>query len=341
MDKPVTILGGGLIGTLLAIRIRQSMPHLQVQLFEAESHLPIKPHIVTEAEIAKHHLFLAPFICASWKGCLSRTPHSERYHPQETHLVLSKKIEQKARSLLGNKLKLNNNLSPELALPESSFVLDARGVVYHKSKGYRRTCYYLLELKNPHHLVVPVIYDSLQESTSTLYRAYYPIQENIILVKEVIYQLNNRWSESEIAGFFRDKGWSVQRVLRHEVYTEELPLEHPFIPEQGKLINLAGFYDYVTGCELKAGLDLIEDMVRTSFRFGELKEIVRAHRRRHSSDSDFKLLINQSLMKPKASTLLDTINDHQDLTWIDKSLITLNGWLNFRQSSSFQHYPVT
>ena len=324
-SKPVIILGGGLWGSLLAYRLKTALPHIPFKLYERSSVLGGRETYTFYGsdidQLAK--TWLRPFITTSWSSHRVRFPKFEKLIDNSFHLISSDQIDSVVRSFLpSDVLCLNNEMSARLALDEASFVIDTRNICGYKKCGFQKNFAIEVELENPHNLNEPVLMDSTISQRDNFRCIHYlPLSENRILIKDQRYSANKEINLSEmkldlmkVLDFY---DWKVTRVIREESSCRAMPISSPLFRQEGRVINLAGIFHDTTGCSIPAATRLIDKLVATSFRLGELKEVVSTFRNELESDRKFFRFLNKSFI----DTAADSNFFYQDIYQMPHPLI--------------------
>lgn len=339
MDKPVIILGGGIWGSLLAWRLKEALPHIDFRLYEETSTLG-KHTTCTfrESDCGSAMEWIRPLVSRSWNNHHIRFPQFEKWVTSPYHMIEPDHLNRKVSERLGNSLRLNNTLTPEFALKEGDFVIDTRNSCYYKKTGFKKHLSLHVELSEDHNLIAPVIFDrgvSQKERYRTL--SYYPLSHNTLIVSDTWYSENQKIDLDEMRRSLCDsiyaKGWRINRIIREETGFSELPVSSPVLREEGRVISLAGLFHDTTGCSIASATQLIDLMVQTSFRFGELKEVVKKFRKENEGDRKYFRYLNRQLIEEKNDHLFEAIYSQPypvverfskgKLTFMDRSRITL------------------
>lgn len=303
-SKPVIILGGGLWGSLLAYRLQMALPHIPFRLYERSStlggHESYTFHGSDIDQPAK--VWLRPLVTQSWSTYQVRFPKYEKRLGNSLHLINSEQLHDViSANLLSERLCLNNEISARLALNEASFVIDTRNICGYKKCGYQKYLAMEIELLEPHKLKEPIMMDSTISQRDRFRCIHYlPISEKKLLIKD------QRFSENAVLDLLEMKNdilkvisfhnWKVKKVVREESHVKAIPMTSPSFRQEGRVINLAGLFHDTTGCSLPTATRLIEKMVATSFRLGELKEVVANFRKETESDRKFLRFLNRYLV---------------------------------------------
>lgn len=313
MDKPVIIIGGGLTGSLLAYRLKSALPSVSFLLYEKTSKLGGQQTTgFCESDCLSSMAWLKPLVSHTWKQHQIKFRTFEKWitspfhllHPDQLHQVISEKV--------GEDLRLCNELSLEQALQDGSFVIDARNSSFYKSLGYRKFLSLELELQEDHHLIAPVTLDAsvaLREQFRFL--SYYPVGERRLVVRDVWLSDNKKLDTSamlqSVTDAIRENSWKIAKVIREETGIQQIPVSSPVIREHSRVINLSALSHDFTGCSLPLITALIDRMVKTSFRYGELKDVVKRYREEFESNQKFFRSLNHQLILKKKSRIFEQV----------------------------------
>jgi lycopene beta-cyclase len=306
MEKPVIILGGGVWGSLLAYRLKKALPHVHFKLYEESSILGNHKICTFRERDCKDSMpWLRPLISHSWSKHQIKSKKLEKWMASPYHLIESKHLHDVVSASLGEgTLKLNNRMSAELALQESSFVIDARNICHYKKNGYRKHLTMELELTEDHHLVSPVVFDAgVARKDSFRSFEYFPLNSKTLLVKDVWFSENSSLDADRMRNalneVLHEKKWNIHKVIKEDMGISELPISTPMYRQEGRVINLAGIFHDMNGCSIPMAVKVIDRMVKTSFRFGELREVVQQFRKENETDRLFLRFFNRLLLEQK------------------------------------------
>lgn len=306
-EKPVIIIGGGLWGTLLALRVRECLPHVPIKLYGPESQLGEKLAVsFHESDVSPEALkWLSPFISRSWDEFEVSFPKYTRKNSHRLCTMEPTHFHGTAREKLGsNTVYLNKDISPEEALTEASFVIDTLPRGYYKGLGYQKTHGLVVKLLHPHRISLPVTMDAtIEQKHGFRYLQALPLSEDTLLVKDVRFssdpQLYHEDLEPDLLREFHRRRWMIGDVLERETEFRKIPREKEDNFSDGRIIRLDGFVHDVTGDALPDAVRLIDRMVLTSFRLGELKKVMKEYLEERRSHRKLIRLMNRMLYQVK------------------------------------------
>lgn len=339
-SKPVIILGGGLWGSLLAYRLRMALPQIQFKLYERSSTLGGDESYTFHGSDIEHpaKVWLRPLITQSWISHKVRFPKYEKLLDNSFHLISSDQMHEVVSAAIPAKsLCLNNEISARLALDEASFVIDTRNICGYKKCGFQKFLALQIELEEPHNIKEPILMDSTISQRDKFRCIHYlPLTETRLMIKDLRYssneELNLHEMKMDLMKIIDFYDWKVKKVVREESCCRAMPISSPSFRQEGRVINLAGIFHDTTGCSIPAATRLIEQMVATSFRLGELKEVVSAFRKETESDRKFLRFLNRYLI---SSVREEQHSFFQDMYQLPKPLLEkfLRGRLSYLDRS--------
>lgn len=306
-EKPVIIIGGGLWGTLLALRIRECLPHVALRLYEPSAQLGEKLSVsFHESDVSQEALkWLSPFISRRWNDFEVSFP---KYTKKNTHMLCTMEpshFHAVAREKLGsNTVFLNRDITPEEAIKEGSFVIDTVARGYYKGLGYQKTHGLIVKLIHPHRLTSPVTMDaSVEQKNGFRYLQVLPLDEDRLLLKDVRFStdplLYHENFEADLLREAHQRRWMIGDILERETEFRKIPREYCDQFCEGRVIRLDGFVHDITGDALPDAVRLIDRMVETSFRLGELKVVMKKYLVERKSRRRYLRIINRMLYQAK------------------------------------------
>ena len=233
-DADLLLVGGGLANGLIAWRLRQTHPDLQVLLLE-EGAAPGGNHTwcfhASDLDPAQR-AWMAPLVAHRWAAHHVAFPAYRRRLPGEYACVTSDRFADRLARDLGPALRTGcrvDTVTPtQVTLADGSTlrahaVLDGRGrppadrlaLRFQKFLGQE------LRLAAPHGLSEPVLMDATVEQLDG-YRFVYllPFGPDTVLVEDTVYadgaDLSRDTLRGHIAAYVAQRGWTVAAVLREE-----------------------------------------------------------------------------------------------------------------------------
>lgn len=276
-NTDLTIVGGGLAGSLLAFALKRRHPHLKIELHEKSDRLCgnhtwcLHDHDIPAGD----RDWIEECLDKTWSGYDVHFPKYSRTLNGKYHSIKSESLAQKVMAALtGDAVALNSPISKEdLQGHIPGAVVLAQGwsplTVSPDRVGWQKFLGLELELSAPHHLYHPILKDVLQKQTDG-YRFVYslPFTETSVLIEDTYYSNSSDLDLAQIRGgilkYAAQKGWKVKKILREEVGKLPLYLDLPartvdYFPRIG-----AGseFLNPVTGYTLPMTLKTISEILK-------------------------------------------------------------------------------
>lgn len=333
MNKPVIILGGGFAGTILALRLKQLQPDVSFKLYEESSSLGGNANcIFRESDVGPLLNLLRPMINSRWSSFQFKSKLLDKWIPSSLCLIKPEALHDHAVVKLGSHIKLNNNISLEIALQESSFVIDTRDTCHFKRTGFVHDLSLEVELESDHYLSVPVLFDGGIGEVSEHF-SYFPINDQKLIISHHYYskKITAKRDEhfSRILEFMKMKGYKIKKVIEEKSSLRSLPTSKPYIHQENRVISLAAFTNPTTGCQLTSLSEIIDKMAKSSFRFGELKSLISLESQLFENKMEFYHYLNQQILKK--NSVLEAVFDQSSavierfyqnkLSFLDRSKI--------------------
>lgn len=234
MTGGLVLAGGGLANCLIAFRLRQLRPEVEVTLIERESTLGGE-HVwsfhgtdLTAAQLE----WLAPLIERSWSGYEVRFPDLERRLDGSYHSLTSKRLDRLLTESLGERVVRGGEIADvgphhvrltNGTVIEGEAVIDGRGaepspalrIAFQKFLGLH------VELEEPSGLAGPILMDATVEQRDGFRFIYtLPFGDRSLLIEDTRYsdgpELDAAEMRSEISAYAARRGWRVRRVVDEE-----------------------------------------------------------------------------------------------------------------------------
>lgn len=228
------LAGGGLANGLIALRLRQQRPDLQVLLLEAGP-LPGGNHTwsfhqqdITSAQ----QQWLAPLVAHRWSGYEVRFPARRRTLDGDYLSVSAERFAAVIAGALGADLWVNTpiaSLTPQtVTLADgqtltAGAVIDGRGYQPspHLTIGFQAFLGQQWRLRQPHGLTRPLLMDATVDQSAG-YRFVYtlPLSATELLIEDTHYidraTLESDRARQHIADYAQRQGWQLAQLQREE-----------------------------------------------------------------------------------------------------------------------------
>jgi lycopene beta-cyclase len=320
----VLIVGGGLAGGLLALKLRERYPDLRFLLLEKAAHLGGE-HTWSfhSADLDPEQVaWLKPFVKKSWPRVTVRFPDFERTLEGAYHSISSDRFDTLIRARLGQSVLVSCPVrdveQDQVVLKdgtrlEASCVIDARGwlpVNETVPSAYQKFTGWDVRLTDHHGLKHPILMDATCPQSDG-YRFFYllPWDNRRLLVEDTRYsdspELDAVADEQAIRGYIEAQGWRIEEVERVERGVLPIPLfretliRSPGVAEPPAIGARGGFVHPVTGYSLPRTLRSIDSLIEkvTSWKVAAITARLSALHERETRDDRFFLLLNRMLFR--------------------------------------------
>jgi len=230
----LVLVGGGLANTLIALRLAETQPALDVVLLEQGPALggnhtwSFHGSDVTPAQLD----WLEPLIVASWQGYDVRFPQLQRTLPGSYHSISSERFAAVAAERLGERVRTEASVATlertRVVLDngtelQAQACIDGRGPTAseHLDVGFQKFVGQLVQLDEPHGMTRPVIMDATMQQDDG-YRFFYtlPFSADTVLIEDTRYSdspgVEPATYREEIAAYATAHDWHISAVLREE-----------------------------------------------------------------------------------------------------------------------------
>ncbi|QDD87721.1 lycopene cyclase [Pseudomonas oryzihabitans] len=322
MVRPdLLIVGGGLAGGLLALRLAETRPEVDWRLVEAEPRLggnhtwSFHQPDLTPAQ----HAWIAPLVAHRWPGYEVRFPHRRRHLGSGYASISAERFDEVLRTrlpaerlLLGRavaRLEDDGVVFADGSALQASVVIDARGPRSDPALwlGYQKFLGQEVRVTRPHGLAEPIVMDATVNQLDG-YRFVYslPLAPDRLLIEDTYYADGESLPVERLRQHLRDyadhQGWEIAEVLREEQGVLPITLggdlEHYWRNvEAGAPIGLAaGLFHPTTGYSLPEAVQLAEHLAAQAFTSTEaLRHSLHAYARRRWQRQGFFRLLNRML----------------------------------------------
>jgi lycopene beta-cyclase len=305
-------VGGGLSGGLLARRLIERRPDLNVCVYEGGKTLggnhtwSFHTHDLTSEQLE----WIRPLLSSSWQGYEVCFPKYRRELQGGYHSIRCADFHERLMKLLGvSRVRLETRVD-RLETLDADLVLDARGFAEElPACGWQKFVGWEVELEEPHGLTRPLLKDATVAQLDG-YRFIYTLpwgtSDRELLIEDTRYSntaaIQVAEYEAEIRAYAHSKGWKIRRVLRSEVAALPIPIGvSDRIPHEGsgRVVSIgvrSALFNETTGYSLPYA-------VRTAFAIAALAELtpkavhstMRALRSERRKTSLFYLALNRML----------------------------------------------
>lgn len=230
----VLLVGGGLASSFIALRLKQSFPHLKIIVLERDLRIGGEHtwcHFATDLPPATA-AWLAPLVVKEWPGYEVRFPKHGRRLSTPYRAITSARLHEVVSACLGEDAWLSVEASDvkaesvrlvdgrRLAAP---MVIDARGPRRSQrlALGWQKFLGLEVRLAAPHGLAWPVVMDATVSQIDG-YRFLYvlPMAADRLLIEDTRYSdapaLDRRQVARDIAAYAAGQGWTIAEQVREE-----------------------------------------------------------------------------------------------------------------------------
>ena len=325
----VLIVGGGMAGGLLALRLREKRPNLRVLLLEKNSTLggehtwSFHSSDFEPEQVA----WLKLLVKKSWPRVSVQFPDFERTLEGGYHSISSSRFDSLLRARLGQSVLVDCPVRDvereEVVLKdgtrlEASCVIDARGWGVQDADpsrfGYQKFTGWDVRVSTAHGIKHPILMDATCAQTDG-YRFFYilPWDDRRMLVEDTRYSdssaLDPVRDEAALRKYIESRGWQIEEIERREKGVLPIPLfknaliRSPGEAEPPAIGARGGFVHPVTGYCLARTFRTIDTLVEECPEWDVrtvTAKLVELHER-ETRDEGFFLLLNRMLFRaPRA-----------------------------------------
>ena len=295
--KPIAIVGGGLWGSLLALRLQQTKPDLEFVLYENEESLADGvSHVVLQNEFSPEGFrWLSPFLEGKWSTHQVKFHESEKVIDSGVSLLTPKKLSKVVKDKLKGKIRPITDV--ETILKECSFIIDTRNNFYYPTQGFQKITELEIKLESySSHL--PVLCDgTISQWDGFRYLQTFPKGNGTVLVREIRHSADAKiMGEDYEEDILSSLNRSDAKVLKRSTWLYRIPSSSLIPWSEGRILRTAGINHDFTGSSVADAVRLIDKMVSTSFRRGELNEVVYNYRAERESRRKFFRIMSRFAM---------------------------------------------
>ena len=237
-------------------------------------------------------------------------------------------------------------------------MIDTRNLCHIREQAFKKYLIWEVHLADDHHLIAPIIFDAGCVQKDHFRKLHYmPTGPRNLIIKDEWFSDDKNINHEEmirtLSETMKIKGWKINKVMREEIGMKPLPTISGIISEERRVINLSGLSNDLTGCSISGTTKLIDELVSTSFRYGEVKEVVKAFKAKRERNRKFLLYLNRQLIHHHHTSLFADIYSQPypvlerfskgTLSFFDRSRIALGhrsplaGLFDFKMLKSICH----
>ena len=228
------LIGGGLANGLIALRLSQLRPELDVRIVESADRLGgMHTWSFFETDLTPaQHAWIAPLIVHRWPGYLVRFPAFDRRLSTGYCSVTSERFAAVIGAALPGRVRLGRAVETvertAAVLTDGSrldapIVIDGRGptLAPDLALGFQKFVGMEVRLETAHGLTEPIIMDATVDQTGG-YRFLYvlPLAADTLLVEDTRYtdgaELDRETFRQGVYDYVHAQGWRIVNVLREE-----------------------------------------------------------------------------------------------------------------------------
>lgn len=321
----IVIIGAGLAGGLLALRLKTKTPSSRVLVIEKKSRGSFsKTWSCHDSDLDGSPWardLMANTQAATWSGYDVYFPRFERRLETRYHTLTPEKFHAKLSEILGRDLLFDAEV---VTKNETSVVLGdgtsfEAGCVIDSSLplewdaekcGFQKFVGRHVRLELPHGLKRPILMDARVPQVDG-FRFFYvlPFSERELLIEDTCFsetvKLERADYEHEIDRYAKSKGWTITDTLACEVGVLPLPFVlAPATSSQAAAIGMAaGFFHVVTGYSLPDAVRVAEKLAALpSLTTATAKSALSRLVRERTSSRGYMLLLNRMMFRAAEPT---------------------------------------
>lgn len=331
-EPRLILVGGGLANGLIALKLRQARPDVQLTVLEAGPALGgVHTWSFFETDLTPSQTDLVePLIAHRWPRYEVRFPDHRRTLSTGYASVSAERFSACLTPLLGDALRLNTRASvigpTSVTLEDQTTlvadaVIDARGPAPSPelALGFQKFVGLEVRLAQPHGLTAPIIMDATVDQEGG-YRFVYvlPLDDRTCLIEDTRYtdgpELDRDAFVRGVRDYAAEQGWSIAEVLREEDGVLPVALEgdiHAYWAARGDTPQAglrAALFHPTTGYSLP-------DAARLAERIADLPSL-------------------------DAATIAEAVRAHSIALWKDRGLYRLLNRMLFRAAEADRRYLV-
>lgn len=314
------LVGGGLANGLLALRLSQVRPELDVRIVEGADRLGgVHTWSFFDADLTEaQQAWIAPLIVHRWLAYHVRFPQFERRLSTGYRSVTAERFAQVVQAALPERIMLNApvvSVSPSEAVLTDGRRLRARAVIDGRGPtatpdlalGFQKFVGLEVRLAQPHGLTEPIVMDACVDQAGG-YRFLYtlPFDERTLLIEDTRYtdgaDLDREVFRQGVLDYAAQQGWLIETILREEDGVLPVALDGDITAHLDRhgpaaLSGLrAGLFHPTTGYSLPDAVRLADHLAE-SLRVDDVAGDIRRRARDVWAERGFYRLLNRMLFR--------------------------------------------
>lgn len=312
----IVIIGAGLAGGLLALRMKAANPKSRVLVLEKMSRGSLtKTWSCHDSDLAGN-TWARELMSRTWPGYDVSFPHRSRTLETRYHSLFPETLHEKLEEILGADLRFDVEVTAHDS--ESVTLLDGTRIqspcIVDSSLplawdaercGFQKFVGLHVKLDRPHGLKRPMLMDARVPQLDG-FRFFYvlPFAEDELLIEDTRFSETDKLERGEylqeITAYATKRNWTIAKTLRAEVGVLPLPLAPAAVTSRGgaEVGMAAGFFHVVTGYSLP-------DAVRTANELATLSPLttetarraLAKYREQQSTQRSYLHLLNRMMFR--------------------------------------------
>lgn len=314
------LVGGGLANGLLALRLSQLRPDLDVRIVEAAQTLGgVHTWSFFDSDVTPDQRdWIAPLVVHRWPGYAVRFPQFERDLSTGYRSVTAERFAAVVSAALPGRIMLGASVASvsatEAVLADgrrlsAKAVIDGRGptATPDLALGFQKFVGLEVRLAAPHGLTMPIVMDARVDQTGG-YRFLYtlPFDDRTLLIEDTRYtdgaELDRDVFRQGVRDYAAHQGWVIDEVLREEDGVLPVALDGDIAAHLTRMGPMAlsglraGLFHPTTGYSLPDAVRLA-DRLADDFQGATLAADIRRHARDVWAGRGFYRLLNRMLFR--------------------------------------------
>jgi lycopene beta-cyclase len=321
MTIDVALVGGGLANSLIAWRLTETAPELDLLVLEQEGALGGN-HVWSYHGgdlTSDQHRWVEPLVEQSWQGQEVRFPAHRRVLQGSYHSVTSRRLDAELRGRLGERILGRTrvtDIAPDGVVTARGDRIAARAVIDGRgleptstlSVAWQKFVGLHVELGEPAGLRRPILMDATVEQIDG-YRFVYtlPFSDRRLLIEDTYYsdtpELDHASVRERIRSYAADRGWRIGEIVGEEAGVLPIVLagdiaafwseRQPNVPCSGMR---AALFHPTTGYSFPDAVRLADEIAgAVPLESAALDRMIRARSRRVWRQGSFFRLLNRML----------------------------------------------